>query len=221
MNAKQAAAYKAVAHIKNGMIVGLGTGSTAFWAIQYLAEKVQQGLRITAIATSAETEKIARECGIAVAELDTVDHIDIDIDGADELDGEMNLIKGGGGALLREKIVAAASREFIVIADDSKRVEILGKFPLPVEIVSFGWRHTAAKLVALGCHTSLRQRDAKTFITDNGNYILDCHFSSIPDPSALEQQINNIPGVVESGLFVKMAGRVIVGYSDGTAKEFS
>ena len=150
-----------------------------------------------------------------------MDHIDIDIDGADEIDGEMNLIKGGGGALLREKIVAAASREFIVIADDSKRVEILGKFPLPVEIVSFGWRHTAAKLVALGCHTSLRQRDAKTFITDNGNYILDCHFSSIPDPSALEQQINNIPGVVESGLFVKMAGRVIVGYSDGTAKEFS
>jgi ribose 5-phosphate isomerase A len=220
MNAKQAAAHKAVAYIKNGMIVGLGTGSTAFWAIQYLAEKVQQGLRVTAIATSDETEKIARQCGIAVVELDTVDHIDIDIDGADEIDGEMNLIKGGGGALLREKIVAAASREFIVIADNSKQVEVLGNFPLPVEIVPFGWRHTAAQLAALGCHTLLREREAKTFITDNGNYILDCHFSSITDPATLEQRINNIPGVVESGLFVKMARRIILGYSDGTAKEF-
>ena len=220
MNAKQAAAHKAVAYIKDGMIVGLGTGSTAFWAIQYLAEKVQQGLRVTAIATSDETEKIARQCGIAVVELDTVDHIDIDIDGADEIDGEMNLIKGGGGALLREKIVAAASREFIVIADNSKQVEVLGKFPLPVEIIPFGWRHTAAQLAALGCYTLLREREDKTFITDNGNYILDCHFSSITDPATLEQRINNIPGVVESGLFVKMARRIILGYSDGTAKEF-
>mgnify|MGYP002075354054 CR=1 FL=1 len=220
MNAKQAAAHKAVAYIKDGMIVGLGTGSTAFWAIQYLAEKVQQGLRVTAIATSDETEKIARQCGIAVVELDTVDHIDIDIDGADEIDGEMNLIKGGGGALLREKIVAAASREFIVIADNSKQVEVLGKFPLPVEIIPFGWRHTAAQLAALGCYTLLREREDKTFITDNGNYILDCHFSSITDSATLEQRINNIPGVVESGLFVKMARRIIVGYNDGTAKEF-
>ncbi|HTN06211.1 ribose-5-phosphate isomerase RpiA [Agriterribacter sp.] len=221
MNAKQAAAYKAVGHIKDRMIVGLGTGSTAYWAIQYLAEKVKQGLQVTAVATSAETEKIALQCGITIVALDTVDHIDMDIDGADEIDDRMNLVKGGGGALLREKIVAAASREFIVIAGNNKRVDVLGKFPLPVEIIPFGWQHTARQLALLGCGTSLREKDAKIFITDSGNYILDCHFDSIPEPAVLEQRINNIPGVVDNGLFVKMATRVILGCDDGTVKEFS
>lgn len=221
MNAKQAAAHKAVQYIKDGMIVGLGTGSTAYWAIQYLGEKVKQGMRITAIATSDETERLALECGIKVSEMDAVDHIDIDIDGADEIDRRLNLIKGGGGALLREKIVAAGSKTFIVIADGSKMVEMLGKFPLPVEIIPFGWQHTARHLALLGCQTTLRQKEAKPFITDNGNYILDCQFGPIPDPAVLQQQINNTPGVVENGLFVKMATRIVIGYDDGTAGEFS
>ncbi|WP_152269467.1 ribose-5-phosphate isomerase RpiA [Agriterribacter humi] len=221
MNAKQAAAHKAVQYIKDGMIVGLGTGSTAYWAIQYLGEKVKQGMRITAIATSGETERLALECGIKVSEMDAVDHIDIDIDGADEIDRRLNLIKGGGGALLREKIVAAGSKTFIVIADGSKMVEMLGQFPLPVEIIPFGWQHTARHLALLGCQTTLRQKEAKPFITDNGNYILDCQFGPIPDPAVLQQQINNTPGVVENGLFVKMATRIVIGYDDGTAGEFS
>jgi ribose 5-phosphate isomerase A len=221
MNAKQAAAHKAVQYIKDGMIVGLGTGSTAYWAIQYLGEKVKQGMRITAIATSDETERLALECGIKVSEMDAVDHIDIDIDGADEIDRRLNLIKGGGGALLREKIVAAGSKTFIVIADGSKMVEMLGQFPLPVEIIPFGWQHTARHLALLGCQTTLRQKEAKPFITDNGNYILDCQFGPIPDPAVLQQQINNTPGVVENGLFVKMATRIVIGYDDGTAGEFS
>jgi ribose 5-phosphate isomerase A len=221
MNAKQAAAHKAVQYIKDGMIVGLGTGSTAYWAIQYLGEKVKQGMRITAIATSGETERLALECGIKVSEMDAVDYIDIDIDGADEIDRRLNLIKGGGGALLREKIVAAGSKTFIVIADGSKMVEMLGQFPLPVEIIPFGWQHTARHLALLGCQTTLRQKEAKPFITDNGNYILDCQFGPIPDPAVLQQQINNTPGVVENGLFVKMATRIVIGYDDGTAGEFS
>jgi ribose 5-phosphate isomerase A len=203
------------------MIVGLGTGSTAYWAIQYLGEKVKQGMRITAIATSGETERLALECGIKVSEMDGVDYIDIDIDGADEIDRRLNLIKGGGGALLREKIVAAGSKTFIVIADGSKMVEMLGKFPLPVEIIPFGWQHTARHLALLGCQTTLRQKEAKPFITDNGNYILDCQFGPIPDPAVLQQQINNTPGVVENGLFVKMATRIVIGYDDGTAGESS
>ncbi len=221
MNAKQAAAHRAVQYIEDGMIIGLGTGSTSYWAIRYLGEKVKQGMRITAIATSDETERLGLQCGIKFSKMDAVEHIDIDIDGADEIDQQRNLIKGGGGALLREKIVAAGSKTFIVIADESKMVGVLGRFPLPVEIIPFGWQHTARRLLLLGCKTIIRQKEAKPFITDNGNYILDCHFASIPDPVALQQQINNIPGVVENGLFVKMATRIVIGYDDGTVKEFS
>ena len=221
MNAKQAAAHKAVQYVKDGMTVGLGTGSTAYWAIQYLGEKVKQGMQITAVATSEETERIASQCGINVSEMDAIDHIDIAIDGADEIDSRLNLIKGGGGALLREKIVAAGSKVFIVIADGSKMVEMLGQFPLPVEIIPFGWQHTARHLTLLGCQAAMRQKEAKRFITDNGNYILDCHFGFISDPAVLQQKINDIPGVVESGLFVKMATRIVIGYDDGRVKEFS
>ncbi len=220
MDAKQAAANKAVEYVKDGMVVGLGTGSTAYWAIQYLGERVKQGLTVTTVATSEGTEKIARECGIKVVSLDEVLNIDLDIDGADEIDSNLNLIKGGGGALLREKIVAASSGEFIVIADKSKKVEVLGKFPLPVEILPFGRRHTAAKLNALGCKTSLREKEGKPFVTDNGNFILDCHFGAITEAAGLELKINTIPGVVECGLFVKMAKRVILGFNDGSVKEY-
>jgi len=221
MNAKQAAAFKAVSYVKDGMIVGLGTGSTAYWAIQYLGERVQQGLKVTAVATSDETERLAREVNIDVQPLDQVDILDVDIDGADEVDKNLNLIKGGGGALLREKIVAVASKMFIVIADESKLVENLGKFPLPVEVIPFGYTHTAKKLAALGCKPVLRIKERKTFITDNSNYILDCHFNVIADPAALQPQINAIAGVVESGLVVKVASKVIVGSADGTVKEIA
>jgi ribose 5-phosphate isomerase A len=219
MNAKQAAAFKAVSYIKNGMIVGLGTGSTAYWAIQYLGERVKNGLQITAVPTSYETERLSIAVGINVLPLDEVDILDIDIDGADEVDNNLNLIKGGGGALLREKIVAVASKMFIVIADESKLVETLGKFPLPVEIIPFGYTHTAKKLAALGCKPVLRIKEEKTFITDNGNYIVDCYFNVIENPAALQQQINAIAGVVESGLFVKVASKIIVGFANGTVKE--
>lgn len=221
MNAKQAAAFKAVSYIQDGMIVGLGTGSTAYWAIQYLGERVQNGLKVTAVATSDETERLAREVNIDIQPLDGVDILDIDIDGADEVDKNLNLIKGGGGALLREKIVAVASKMFIVIADESKLVYTLGKFPLPVEVIVFGYTHTAKKLASLGCKPVLRIKENRAFITDNGNYILDCHFDAIADPGALQQKINAIAGVVESGLFVKVASRVIVGSVDGTVKEIS
>ena len=219
MNAKQAAAFKAVSYIEDGMVVGLGTGSTAYWAIQYLGERVQKGLKVTAVATSDETERLAREVNIDVQSLDQVDVLDIDIDGADEVDKNLNLIKGGGGALLREKIVAVASRKFIVIADESKIVDILGKFPLPVEVIPFGYTYTAKKLASLGCNPVLRVKEGKTFVSDNGNYILDCHFNTIADPAGLQQEINTIAGVVESGLFVKVASQVIIGLADGGVRE--
>lgn len=221
MNAKQTAAFKAVSYIKDGMIVGLGTGSTAYWAIQYLGERVQKGLKVTAVATSDETERLAKEINIDVQPLDQVDVLDIDIDGADEVDKNLNLIKGGGGALLREKIVAVASKMFIVIADESKLVDVLGKFPLPVEVIPFGYTHTAKKLASLGCKPVLRVKEGKIFITDNSNYILDCHFDAITNPALLQQNINAIAGVVESGLFVNVASKVIVGAADGTVKEIS
>lgn len=220
MNAKQAAAFKAVSYIEDGMVVGLGTGSTAYWAIHYVAERVAQGLKIVSVATSEETARIATEKGITISSLDSVDYIDIDIDGADETDPHRNLIKGGGGALLREKIVAAASKRFIVIADESKMVDVLGKFSLPVEVLIFGWQHTAKHLAKLKCEISLRKKNDAVFVTDNGNYILDCNFQTIPDPATLQQKINAIPGVVENGLFVGAAERVIIGYNDGSVKEF-
>lgn len=220
MNAKQLAAYRAVEYIQDGMIVGLGTGSTAFWAIEYTAQRVAAGLKITAVATSEDTAGKARERGIEITPFDEVPYVDVDIDGADEADKDLNLIKGGGGALLREKIVASASRQFIVIADESKLVEKLGKFPLPVEVVIFGLEHTTRALQSLGCKTTLRTTPGGVpFITDNNNYILDCHFEVIPNAPELEKKINAITGVVDNGLFINMAERVIVGCNDGTVKE--
>lgn len=220
MDGKQAAALKAVEYIQDGMTVGLGTGSTAYWAIEYTAQKVAQGMRIAAVATSEATAKIATEKGIVISSISEVDHIDIDIDGADEADSDLNLIKGGGGALLREKIVAKASRRFIVIADESKLVATLGKFPLPVEVIPFGWEHTARHITALGCSAQLRYKAEKLFITDSGNYILDCNFNQIPAAPLLETQLNGIAGVVDNGLFINMAERVIIGYKDGSVKEY-
>ncbi len=216
MNAKQLAAGKAAEFVQDGMVVGLGTGSTAEWAIRQLGQKVQDGLRIRAIATSVRSENLARELGISLVSFAEIQTIDLTIDGADEVDPQMNLIKGGGGSLLREKIVAAASTTFIVIVDESKLVPRLGTFPLPVEVVPFGWEMTARALKQLGGAPTLRMAAGKTFVSDNGHYILDCAFGAIDQPAALSSRLNAIPGVVENGLFTGMANKVVVGHADGT-----
>jgi ribose 5-phosphate isomerase A len=216
VEAKKAAAELAITEIQDGMIVGLGTGSTAYWAIQGLGARVQNGLRIQAVATSEASEKLAKELGIPLIPFADISEIDVTIDGADEVDLDWHLIKGGGGALLREKIVAFSSKKLIIVVDESKVVAQLGAFPLPVEVVKFGYELTIRKLRALGCEPKVRVADNQPFVTDNGNYIIDCQFASIPSPAELHQAINGIPGVVENGLFIGMARKVIVGYKDGS-----
>lgn len=219
-NAKQMAAERAVDYIRDDMIIGLGTGSTAYWAIQKLGLKVEEGLKIRAIATSIQSEELAKKLGIQLIATSEINEIDITIDGADEVDHDFNLIKGGGGALLREKIVASLSKQLIVVVDESKLVKQLGHFPLPIEVVKFGYEITIKKLRLLGCGTSLRKIEGEIYVTDNGNYIVDCHFNSIENPQELHNKINLIPGVVDNGLFVNMTRKVIVGYQDGEIREF-
>ena len=216
MNAKQLAAEEAVTHIEDGMIVGLGTGSTSYFAILGLAARMKEGLRIQAVASSQGSEDLAKQLGIPILPFSDVEMIDVTIDGADEVDEGFNLIKGGGGALLREKILAANSRKFIVIVDDSKLVRRLGAFSLPVEIVPFAYELTMRNLAALDCKPTLRSAEGKTFVTDNGNYIADCAFGVIESPAELSSRLKSIPGVVEHGLFVKMTETVIVGSGEGT-----
>ncbi|MEK3714755.1 ribose-5-phosphate isomerase RpiA [Paenibacillus sp. FSL R7-0333] len=216
MNVKQLAAEKAVEYVKDGMRVGLGTGSTAYWAIRKLGERVSGGLQITAVATSQASEDQARELGIPLVAFSDVDSLDLTIDGADELDGALQLIKGGGGALLREKIVAMGSARMIVVADESKAVTTLGKFPLPVEIVPFAWEWTVAALAKLGCKTELRRSGEDLYKTDNGNYIADCRFEAIESAAELALALQRIPGVVEHGLFIGIADLAIIGKKDGT-----
>jgi len=219
MEAKRIAAERAVDYVHDGMIVGLGTGSTAYYAIQKLGVRVREGLQIKAIATSIQSELLAQELGIPMTAFADIDEIDVTIDGADEVDASFQLIKGGGGALLREKIVAAASKELIVVVDESKLVPVLGNFPLPVEIVTFGYELTMKKLQALGCHPALRMADHKAFVTDNGHYIADCKFNEIVYPEVLHDQINHITGVVDNGMFINMTRKVIVGTASGEYKE--
>jgi ribose 5-phosphate isomerase A len=220
VEAKKAAAEKAVSFVTDGMLVGLGTGSTSAFAIRALGERVKAGLRIRALASSVASEALAAESGIPLVPAEKMDTTDLYIDGADEIDRSRNLIKGGGGALLREKILAFHSRSFIVIADESKLVDHLGAFPLPVEIVPFGSALTLKELILLGCEAGIRQKDGKPFITDNGNLIADCRFGSISDPEGLNRALLSIPGVVECGLFLHpMVGRVIVGHRDGRVTE--
>jgi ribose 5-phosphate isomerase A len=218
---KKAAGEKATDYIKPGMIVGLGTGSTAYWAIEKIGRLVAGGLQITAIATSKQSALQARQLNIPLTTFAEVTHIDVDIDGADEVDEDLNLIKGGGGALLREKIIASASGEMIVVVDDRKLVKQLGKFPLPVEVIPFGWEMTVRRLQEMSCRTTLRRINGEAFITDNGNYIIDCDFGIIAAPATLHDGLNNIPGVVNNGLFVHMAGIVITGYQDGHTEVLS
>jgi ribose 5-phosphate isomerase A len=218
MDPKKQAAEKAVQFIEDGMTVGLGTGSTVYWAIHKIAQRVSDGLTIRAVATSESSEQLARQLGIRIVPFSEIDQIDITIDGADEVSPEFDLIKGGGGALLREKIVASNSKQFIVIIDESKQVGKLGHFPLPVEIVPFAANLTINKIRALGCHPQIRIKDGKTYISDNGNLIIDCDFKEILQPERLSIQLNSIPGVVENGLFVQLPNRLVVGYVNGTVK---
>lgn len=219
MNTKQLAAERAVSFLDDGMTVGLGTGSTAYWAIEKIGQKVKnEGWKIRAIATSIRSEEQARGLGIPIVDFSSVRAIDVTIDGADEVDGHLQLIKGGGGALLREKIVATNSLQMIVVADETKWVQTLGKFPLPVEVIHFGWERTFEKLQMLGCQGTLRLNGTEPYITDNGNYIIDCAFGEITDPPALHNDVNSITGVVDNGLFIQIATKLVLGYNNGETR---
>ncbi|MGA9797394.1 MAG: ribose-5-phosphate isomerase RpiA [Terriglobales bacterium] len=209
---KEAAARASLRFVHDGDIVGLGTGSTAAYAVRFLGEKVKAGLKIRGIPTSVHTQEAATSLGIPLTTLDEVQQIDVTIDGADEVGPQLQLIKGGGGALLREKIVASASRQFVIIADSSKQVPILGKFPVPVEVIKFAEALVAKKIAAMGAQVKVRvDSSGKKFITDEGNHILDCHFGQIPDPPALARKLETTPGVVEHGLFIGMANIALIG----------
>ena len=222
--AKFAAAKHASDQVEQGMRVGLGTGSTAAWLVRCLGDRVRdQGLQIKAVPTSSRTAQLAREVGIDVQTLEQVPHLDITIDGADEFDSALNLIKGGGGALLQEKVVAVASDKMIVITDATKQVDTLGAFPLPVEVLQFGWK-TTQRLIESQLEAShmtykkisRRMLDAAPHVTDEGNFILDLQLAQIPDAPKLALWLNQLPGVVENGLFIDICTQVLIGYADGT-----
>jgi ribose 5-phosphate isomerase A len=214
---KRLAGEKAVDYIKDGMIVGLGTGSTVEYSLKKLGKLVREGLDIKGIPTSIHTMRIAKEENIPLTTLEENPEIDITIDGADEVDSNLNLIKGGGGALTREKMIAFNSQKLIIVVDDSKVVKALGiDFALPVEVTKFGWTATKIFLEKFGCEVKLRNvMGNEPFITDNGNYILDCEFERIENPPQMEVDINMIPGVVENGLFIGLASEIIVGGKQG------
>ena len=221
--AKFVAAKRSVDFVEDGMRVGLGTGSTAAWMVRCLGEMVREdGLRIRGVPTSTRTAELAREVGIEVISLDEAKWLDVTIDGADEFDANLNLIKGGGGALLQEKIVATASDQMVVIADIGKEVEALGAFPLPVEVIPFGWQTTKAlveemliSMDVLGRNVTLRMNGDAPFVTDEGNHILDLHLNRIGNARQLSMVLNQVPGVVENGLFIDICDVVVVGYGDG------
>jgi ribose 5-phosphate isomerase A len=214
---KKLAALRSMEFIEDGMTVGLGSGSTARYFVKELGRKIREGMNIRGVPTSGKTSALAREEGIPLIGFSEIRRLDVTVDGADEVDPNLNLIKGGGGALLREKIVASATQQLIVVCDSRKPVEILGTFPLPVEVVSFGWQLVADRIGALGCQVEMRKESpGKPFLTAENNYILDCHFWKIPDPEALAIKLERMTGVVEHGLFVGLADLVIVGKGNGT-----
>lgn len=225
--AKYAAAARAADFVHDGMKVGLGTGSTAAWLVRILGERVCDGLSITCVPTSTQTRELAAECGVATTTLDQAGRLDLVIDGADEFDPEMTLIKGGGGALLQEKIVAAAADRMIVITDASKRVEKLGAFPLPVEIVRFGAETTRMAVAAVLEAESVAKRETTwrmsgldkdtKFVADEGHFILDLHLDQIDDAAGLAARLLAVPGVVETGLFIDLATAIVIGKEDGSA----
>jgi ribose 5-phosphate isomerase A len=208
---KEAAARASLRFVKDGQVVGLGTGSTAAYFIQLLSHQVKKGLRIRGIPSSDRSREQAASLGIPLTTLDECQQIDVTVDGADEVDPKLRLIKGGGGALLREKIVASATRQFVIVADATKRVPVLGKFPLPVEVIKFAQAVVVEKIKALGAEVRVRLgADGKPYLTDENNYILDCRFGQIPDADGLARQLSDMPGVVEHGLFIGMASVVLV-----------
>ena len=221
--AKFVAAKRACDYVESGMKLGLGTGSTAAWLVRCLGEMVRdQGLQIKGVPTSSRTAQLARDVGIEVISLDEARWLDLTIDGADEYDAALNLIKGGGGALLQEKIVATASDQMIVITDASKKVDVLGGFPLPVEVIPFGWQTSKALVEealigmdVLGATASLRMNADTPFVTDEGNHILDLHLNRIGNARQLSLVLNQIPGIVENGLFIDICDIVITGFGDG------
>jgi ribose 5-phosphate isomerase A len=222
---KKAAAIEALKFVKPGMNIGLGTGSTANHFIEALAAKVKEGLDIKGVATSKASEELAEKLGIPLTKLHTNPHLDLTVDGADEFDSEFRLIKGGGGALLREKIVASSSRFMVVVADESKKVKKLGKFPLPVEVLVFGSKATiwkverAFKILKLDAAINVRRtKDGELFLTENGNFILDCSIGAISEPERLEALLNSIPGVVETGLFIGICGIILMGTPKGVTE---
>jgi ribose 5-phosphate isomerase A len=218
---KKAAADAALAHVKDGMKLGLGTGSTAKYFVDGVGQLVAQGMSLTCVPTSEATRAQAETLEITLSTLDALGSLDLTVDGADELDDGLRLIKGGGGALLREKIVASASAEMIVIADVSKHVATLGAFPLPIEVIEFGARTTVQTIsdvcseLGLSGEINLRETDGKPFVTDSGNQVYDCHIGKIPDPEKLATALNAVCGVVEHGLFIGLATRAYIGTGDG------
>ena len=207
---KQRSAEAACEYVKDGMIVGLGTGSTAEFAVKKIGELVRNGLSIRGIPTSDATKILAESEGIPLIDFSETMFIDLTIDGADEIDANLNMIKGGGAALLREKIVASASREEIIIVSSSKLVQQLGAFPLPVEVIPFGWQVVFNQLESLQGNPELRLKQGQPSVTDQGNFIVDCQFRKIENPEQLEQHLNMIPGVVENGLFINLCTRMIM-----------
>lgn len=220
--AKRAAAARALEMVEDGMTLGLGTGSTAAWFVRLLSERIGAGgLSVAGVPTSNTTLWLARELGVPLTTLDAAGRLDLTVDGADEFDPRLDLIKGGGAALLQEKIVATASARMVVITDAAKRVEVLGRFPLPVEVVQFGWtatRDAVAEVLAGadvdGREIVMRMSGAERLVTDEGHHILDLHLQRIGEPARLAAALNAVPGVVESGLFVGIADAVVIGYED-------
>ncbi|MGK5594240.1 MAG: ribose 5-phosphate isomerase A [Parachlamydiaceae bacterium] len=219
--AKQVAAQYAVSLIKDGMVIGLGSGTTTAYFIEFLGKRCQsEQLNIKAVATSQNSQRLAELGGIKIINPQDIQQIDMDIDGADEIDEKKNMIKGGGGALVREKIVAYMSREMLIIVDEEKLVSQIGSFPLPVEMVPFGFSATIHHLNQKGFTGKLRNTaEGKRFITDNGNYIYDIYFkNAIDQPVEVEKKLKAIPGIVDTGFFIGVAGRVIIGYQNGTVQ---
>lgn len=221
--AKYAAARRAVDFVEDGMKLGLGTGSTAAWMVRVLADRARaEGLRLTCVPTSTRTAELGRELGLTITTLDEAGWLDLTLDGTDEFDADLNLIKGGGGAHLMEKIVATASDRMVVITDATKDVKTLGAFPLPVEVVPFGWQASRMLIEELlgamdvmGTRAALRMNGARPYMTDQGNYIIDLDLGRIGNPRQVSLALNQVPGVVENGLFIDICDAVVIGYPDG------
>ncbi|WP_280951854.1 ribose-5-phosphate isomerase RpiA [Alteribacter populi] len=216
-NMKRQAGEKAVEYIHDGMTLGLGSGTTVNWMVKKLGDCVREGLNVRAVSSSVKTEKLAHELGIPLVDSDDVNELDLAIDGADEADEHFNLIKGGGGSLLREKMVLELSEKKIIIIDEQKRVSSLGKFHVPVEITPFSWKQTWKKVTDTGCLPTLRKVDDQPFVTDNGNYILDCDYHGAEVNQSLHETLKMTTGVLETGIFTGLADVILTGHHHGVS----